>query len=152
MLLYNAQVLYPTLLVPLSTLASHLSTATSTTIYAVSHLLDYCSTNPEASIKYYASDMQLNIHSDDSYLSEPKAKSRIGGYFYLGNKTSSPKKPLSNGPLFCHAIVLIHVVSSVPEAEFGALLSMQKKAPSRAQHFMKRVTNRTPHNSKRTTP
>jgi hypothetical protein len=63
--------------VPLSTLASQLSTAisaTSSTIDAVSHLLDYYGTHPEASIRFYASDMQLKIHSDASYLSEPKAK------------------------------------------------------------------------------
>jgi hypothetical protein len=65
--------------------------------------------------------MQLKIHSYASYLSETKAKSRIGGYFYLGNKTNSPKKPLSNGPLLYHTTVLKHVVSSVAEAEFGAL-------------------------------
>jgi hypothetical protein len=45
-LLYNAWVVDPALLVPLSALASHLSTATTTTIKAVSHLLDYCSTHP----------------------------------------------------------------------------------------------------------
>jgi hypothetical protein len=54
--------------------------------------------------------MQLKIHSDASYLSEPKAKSIIGGYFYLGNKINSPKKPLSNGSLLCHTTVLKHVV------------------------------------------
>jgi hypothetical protein len=39
-LLYNAQEVDPTLLVPLSALASQLSTATTTTIKDVSHLLD----------------------------------------------------------------------------------------------------------------
>jgi hypothetical protein len=71
--------------------------------------------------------MQLNIHSDASYLSEPKDKSRIGGYFYLGNNTSSSKKPLSNGPLLCHTTVLKHVVPSVAEAEFGALFVNEKE-------------------------
>jgi hypothetical protein len=65
--------------------------------------------------------MQLKIHSDASYLSEPKAKSRIGGYFYLGGKSDSRMKPISNGPLLFHTTVLKHVVSSVAEAEFGAL-------------------------------
>jgi hypothetical protein len=120
-LLYNARAVDPTLLVPLSTLVSQLSTATTTTIKAVAHLLDYCSTHPEATIRHYASDMQLKIHSDASYLSEPRSKSRIGGCFYLGGKTNARMKPLSNGPLLCHTTVLKHVVSSVAEAEFGAL-------------------------------
>jgi hypothetical protein len=80
-LLYNPRTIYPTLLVPLINLASQLSTATSTTIDAVSHLLDYCSSHPEASVRYYTSAMHLKTHSDTSYLSDPKAKSRIGGYF-----------------------------------------------------------------------
>jgi hypothetical protein len=45
-LLYNDRAVEPTLLVSLSALASQLSTATTPTIKAVSHLLDYCSTHP----------------------------------------------------------------------------------------------------------
>jgi hypothetical protein len=71
--------------------------------------------------------MQLKSHSDASYVSEPKAKSRIDGYFYLVGKTDSRMKPLSNGPLFCHTTVLKHVVSSVAEAEFGALFVNAKE-------------------------
>jgi hypothetical protein len=71
--------------------------------------------------------VQLKIHSDASYLSEPKAKSRIGGYFYLGNKSDSRMKPLSNGPLLCDTPVLKHVVSSVAEAELGALFVNAKE-------------------------
>jgi hypothetical protein len=126
-LLYNARAVYPTLLVPLSVLASQLSTTTTTTINDVSHLLDYCITHPEFSIRYFASNMQLKIHSDASYLSEPKAKSILGGYFNLGNKTNSPKKLLSNGPLLCHTTVIKHVVLYVAEAEFGALFVNAKE-------------------------
>jgi hypothetical protein len=113
MLLYNSRAVDPT--------------ATKKTTNAVSHLLGYCSIHHESSIRYFASGMQLNIHSDASYLSEPKANSRTGGYFYVVNKTNSPKKPLSNGPLFCHTTVLKHVVSSVAEAEFGALFVNAKE-------------------------
>jgi hypothetical protein len=65
-LLYNARVVDPTILVPFSALASQLFTATSTTIKAVSHLLYYCSTHPESTIRYFASDMELKINSDAS--------------------------------------------------------------------------------------
>jgi hypothetical protein len=71
--------------------------------------------------------MQLKIHSDASYLSEPKAKSILGGYFYLGKKTNSLKKPLYNGPLLCHTTVLKHVVSYVAEAEFDTLFVNKKE-------------------------
>jgi hypothetical protein len=71
--------------------------------------------------------MHLKIHIDTSYLSEPKAKSRIGGYFYLGNKTNSHKKLLYYGALVYHTTVLKHVVSSVAEAECGALFVNAKE-------------------------
>jgi hypothetical protein len=126
-LLYNALVVDPMLCLPLSALASQLSTATTTTIKALSSLLEYCSIHPESTIRYFASDMQLRIHSDALYLSEPNAKSRIGGYFYLGNKSDSRIKPVSNGPLLCHTAVLKYVVSSVAEAELGALFVNAKE-------------------------
>jgi hypothetical protein len=120
-LLYYDPSLDPTLIMPLSTIASRLSTATTTTMDAVSHLLEYCSTKPDAALRYYASDMQLKIHSDASYVSEPRAKSRIGGYFFLGNSKHSQCPSLSNGTLLCQSTVLKHVVSSVAEADYGAL-------------------------------
>jgi hypothetical protein len=83
--------------------------------------MDYCSTHPESTIRYYASDMQLKIHSDTYYLSEPKAKSHLGGYFYLGSAKNSSATPLTNGPLICHTTVVKHVVSSVTESECGAV-------------------------------
>jgi hypothetical protein len=36
-------------------------------------------------------------------------------------------KPLSNNPILCHTTVLKHVVSSVAEAEFGALFVNAKE-------------------------
>jgi hypothetical protein len=120
-LLYYARSVDPTLIMPLSTIVSHLSTVTSTTMAAVSQLLDYWRTKPHATIRYYASDMQLKIHSDASYFSESNAKSRIGGYFFLDNSKHSQCTSLSNGPLLCQSTVLKHVVSSVAEAEYGAL-------------------------------
>jgi hypothetical protein len=89
-LLYYARSVDPTLITPLSTIASRLSTATATTMDAVNHLLDYCRNKHHATIHYFASDMQLKIHSHASYISEPKSKSRIGGYFFLKRTPSVP--------------------------------------------------------------
>jgi hypothetical protein len=46
--------------------------------HAASHLLDYCATHPEATVRFHASEMVLHIHSDASYQSEPKSRSRHG--------------------------------------------------------------------------
>jgi hypothetical protein len=50
----------------------------------VNQFLEYMWTHTDAIIRYCASDMILNVHSDALYLSAPKAHSRAGGYFFLG--------------------------------------------------------------------
>ena len=47
-------------------------------------MLDYLTTNPDATLRYYASDMILNIHSDTSYLSEQNGRSRASGHYFMG--------------------------------------------------------------------
>ncbi len=48
-------------------------------------LLDYIATQEEAVLTYSACDMKLAVHSDASYLSEPQARSKAGGHFFLSN-------------------------------------------------------------------
>lgn len=67
-------------------------------------------------IHFQDSDMNLKVHSDSSYLSEANAKSRIGGFFYLG---SIPTKSIdSNGDIHITSNILKHVVTSSDEAEY----------------------------------
>jgi hypothetical protein len=58
-----------TVLMSLSTIASEQAIATKQTIEHTEQLLDYLVTHPEATMRFSASDMILNIHSDASYLS-----------------------------------------------------------------------------------
>jgi hypothetical protein len=74
--MYYARAIDSTLLVAVGTVASAITEGTEATAKAVTHLLNYCATHPDAFIRYYASDMCLLIYSDASYLSERKAKSR----------------------------------------------------------------------------
>jgi hypothetical protein len=61
--------------------------ATEKTQAATNQMLDYLATHPDATIRYHASDMVLHIHSDASYLSVSNTRSRLGGLFFLGNKS-----------------------------------------------------------------
>jgi hypothetical protein len=97
-LLYEARALYPTLIMPINALASEQSNATEITADKVIELINYCNTHPETKIKYHASAMILHIKSESSYLSENEAKSRAGGFFYMGNKNKNDKK-LTNGAI-----------------------------------------------------
>ena len=38
-------------------------------------------------------EMALYVHSDASFLCEPNAKSRIGGFYFLSNQSPDPAKP-----------------------------------------------------------
>jgi hypothetical protein len=55
------------------------------------------------------------IHSDASYLSEIEAKSRAGGFFYMGSSTNTAIK-LTNGEILIISKVLKHVMSLAAEA------------------------------------
>jgi hypothetical protein len=70
--------------------------------------------------------MILHIHSDASYLSEKEAKSRAGGFFYMGSSSNTNKK-LTNGAILIISKVLKHVVSLAAEAEIGAVFIDAKK-------------------------
>jgi hypothetical protein len=69
----------------LSDISSQQAAPIENTMKRVNHFLDYMWTDPDAVIRYRASDMILNVHSDVSYLSTPKARSQAGGYFFLGS-------------------------------------------------------------------
>jgi len=83
--LYYARAVDPTILMALSEISSQQSAPTENTMKRINQFLDYMWTHPDAIIRYRASDMILNVHSDVSYLSAPKARSRAGGYFFLGS-------------------------------------------------------------------
>lgn len=74
-LLYYARAVDPTLLVAISHIASTQANPTEQTEEEVAHLLDYCTTHPDACTVLYNSTMQLHVHSDASYLNAPKARS-----------------------------------------------------------------------------
>jgi len=74
-----------TILVTLNDIAAEQSKATSKTTQKIVQLLNYLATHPLAIIEYHASDMVLHIHSDGSYLSAPRARSRAGGVHFLSD-------------------------------------------------------------------
>ena len=123
--LYYARAVDSTMLVALSSIAAEQGNPTENTMKKVKQFLDYAATNPEATVTYRASNMVLAIHSDASYLSEPKARSRAGGHFFL---SKNGKNPENNGAVLNVAKVIKAVMSSAAEAELGALFINAKTA------------------------
>ena len=74
-----------TLLVAVREIGSEQYRATFKTMDEVQQLLDYLASNPNATISFHASGTILFIHSDDSYLSVTKARSRSSGIFFLSD-------------------------------------------------------------------
>ena len=81
--LYYAQAIDASMLPALRTIATQQSAPTENTMHKVNQYLDYAATHLDAIITYRASNMILPAHSDASYLSESKARSRAGGNFHV---------------------------------------------------------------------
>ena len=94
--------------------------------------MNYVASNPDATVTYTASDMCLHVHSDASYLSAPKARSRTGGHFFLSthpNNTVADVQML-NGPIHVISKIIKFVTSSAAEAEIGAsFIAAQESLP-----------------------
>ena len=69
-------------------IAAHQSNPREHTMKKVKPLLDYSATHPDAILTYHACDMVLTGHSDASYLSETKSRSRAGGHLFMSNNTA----------------------------------------------------------------
>jgi hypothetical protein len=103
-----------TVLIPLNDIATEQTKATEKTQAATNQLLDYVATQPDATIRYHASDMILHIHSDASYLSVSNARGRLGGLFFCGDKY--PHEDNLNGSILNVASVIKNVVASAAES------------------------------------
>ena len=86
---------------------------------AIKCFLDYCPTYPNAAIMYGASNVIIRCNPDAAYLVVPKARSRSGGYIYMGNRDNNIQ--IINAPIMIIATILKMVVSSAAEAEIAAL-------------------------------
>ena len=125
--LWYCRVVDHTGLVKLGQLSQEITTASENTMAKAQHLLQYFASNPIATIEYKASDMILRLHSDASYLSEPRAGSRLGGISYLGRQGDEDLPP-SNGlidVMCCRSDV---VVASACEAEWAAIYHLCRDA------------------------
>jgi hypothetical protein len=115
---------------PLNDIATEQTKVTEKTQAATNQMMDYLAIHPDATIRYHSSDMILHIHSDTSYLSVSNAQSRLGGLFFLGNK--SPGQETLNGSILKVAAVIKNAVASAAESEAGSCFhNAQSGAPLR---------------------
>jgi hypothetical protein len=133
-LIYYTRAVDPTLLVSLGTLAAAQSLGTKSTAAACTQLLGYFATHPTAVIWFIASHMILHGYSDASYLSEGKARPRVGGHHYLSDLPTDPAKPPSvddppppdNGAVPTVSNIMKKVLASAAEAKMGGFYNCQE--------------------------
>ena len=91
------------------------------------HLLNYCATYPNVSLRYRATNMIFHVDLDTSFLITPEAKSRIEGYFRLQNQT--PSLTL-NVPILLECCTFKYVVTSTSECETVGVITQQNSNPN----------------------
>jgi hypothetical protein len=72
-----------TVLMGLSSIAVEQTKATEKTMERCIDLLNYLAANQDAKVRFCASDMVMNIHSDVSYLPKSNSRSRSCGHFFM---------------------------------------------------------------------
>ncbi len=80
------------MLTPLSALASKQVAPLENMMQNCLQFLDYAASQEDAIVTYQASNMKLAIHSNASYLSEPKARSRAGSHMFMAGTREIPIK------------------------------------------------------------
>ena len=78
--------------------------------------MDYTAIYPQVIVRYYASDMILNIDSNATYLVLANAKSHITSYYYLSSDSINILLPI-NAPILIICKTLKYVISSATEAK-----------------------------------
>ena len=126
--LYYGRALDSTMLVAIGDLAAAQSKGNKETMQQLTHLLNYAATHPDAQVRFYASGMILHVHSDGSYLSVARGRSRAGGYFFLSNNEPDPAKAKINGAVHVLCVILKNVMGSAAETEIAATFDNAKEA------------------------
>ena len=120
-ILYYGRDVYPTILKALWTIADKQSYLNEATPNVTKQLLGYCATRPDEKIRYHASDMIFQLHSDTSYLNYHKSRITAGVYFFLGSMPQLFIPILLNGKVHFLCTIIKHAAASAAEAELGTM-------------------------------
>ena len=103
----------------LKSLAEVQTNPTIETAKQITHLLNHSAKYSDAVSEYRRSGIIFHEYSDNSYISEPEARIRAGGYFFLGPKSNTQIKvmPPENGAVHVECSIMINVVVSATEEE-----------------------------------
>ena len=107
--MYYSRATDPTMLMALNSLEQvQINPTTETTKY-ITQFLNYSTSHPYSVTEYRRSRMILHIYLDASYISEPEARIRAGGYFY---RTKIQHTNTRNAPVKCSSTLPIWKISA----------------------------------------
>ena len=123
--LFYGRAVDSTVLTPISATVSQSANPTKETLAHTNQLLNCLATQEDAVLTYNRSKMIMAVHSNASYLCEPKAKSRAGGHFFMSNNAEIPP---DNGTILNIAHIIKNSMALATEAELAALYIMAWEA------------------------
>ena len=126
--LYYTKAVDLTMLVTISDLSQAQANSNESTLQMLVHLLNYAATHPDTKVHFHRSGMILHVHSDGSYLSVSKARSRVGGFFFLADNNNSLEHAKPNRAVHVISTILKNVMSSAAETEIAATFDNAKEA------------------------
>ena len=122
--LFYSRAVDPTMLTAVNDLASPGGPPTERMLTMADRLLAYAATYPSNELRFYESDMKLEMQSDASYLSRSNARSVAGGLAYLVNEGGQGPAAQPNGAISAFSKAIDVVVASVGEAEYAGVFKM----------------------------
>ena len=111
--LYYSKAVDPMMLTAINKIRSRQTTADTSILADIDRFLQYATRWNSAKIRIHASDIQLPVHLDASYLSESKSRSKAGAFMFLG-KLKPGAQP--NAPLLYLLVIISTVVDSATAA------------------------------------
>ncbi len=72
-------------------------------------------------MRFHASDMIMNIHSDASYHSKKEREVTLADFFFMGWMPKDKKSIKLNGTFHTNSGIMRFIIASAAEAELGAL-------------------------------
>jgi hypothetical protein len=125
--LFYARAVDPTMLTAINKIACRQAKPTQLIKKEVERFFQYAHKYPDSTLCIRASNMKLICHSDGSYLSEAEARSRAGGFIFLGDCKDGE---MPNAPICFLSVIIATVVSSATETEYAAAFIVAQAAIS----------------------
>ena len=125
--LFYARAVDPLMITAINKIGLRQSKPTRLIQAEIERFFQYASRFPDSTLCIRASNMKLTCHSDASYLSEANARSRAGGYLFLGDCLPGE---IPNAAISYFSVLITTVVTSAAEAEYAALFMVGQAAVS----------------------